>query len=150
MKMIFSSVVFLAITTLGFFSYGQAHVRHMQVRGDKARNLMEALAGAGFKMQMGGDFSQKPITIEAKDLTCKYTTASFPDEWMSDAKCYLGDGVANTPVLSNSLAVAKAIGAVAFPEGALGSRYYGLSSIACVLSYETKAYSCDVSQAQVE
>jgi hypothetical protein len=145
MKRSFSMIVFVAMSTLSFASHAESSVRHVQVRGDKARDIMEALAASGYKMRSGDEFGSQPITIKSHAITCRYTAAYFPDEWMSDSNCYQGDSIRDK-ALPNSLSLAKAIGAVAEMEGAAGSRFISVSGVSCVLSYEARAYSCDVSQ----
>ena len=140
------SFILLGMTLLSLHAFADGTTRSMQVRGDKARDLMEALAGAGFKMQAGSSFSSQPITIQAPQVSCLYTAAVLPDEWMSDAKCWVGDEDQQGTPLANPLALAKAMGAVSEADSAAGSRYLTLSGISCVLSYDSKAYSCTVSQ----
>lgn len=144
MKALFSLIALVAMMALS--SQSHAVIRSMQVRGDKAKNLMEALAGAEYKVSMGDSYSDKPITIKTDAISCRYTVAQFPDEWESDAWCHQGDeSQNNNPLLKNSLSLMKALTAIIAPEPALGSRYLSVSEISCVLSYDARAYSCDVS-----
>lgn len=142
-----SFIVIMIVTAISLLSQAnESLVRSMQVRGDKARDLMEALAAAGYKMHSGEEFGDKPITIKAHALTCKYSAAILPDEWMSDAECSPGSLSSNSNPLKNSLALIKALAAVSNFDGAAGSRYMVISGISCILTYDVKAYSCEISQ----
>ena len=139
-----SGLLFLLVFCASLSSFARSDVRIKEVHGDKARNIMEALAASGIELHMGDEFGSQPITLDAKDITCRYSIARFPDEWMSNARCTLGNIDSSNQELANPVALAKALQKYATLEGALGSRYLTVESVSCVLEYNTMDYHCTV------
>ncbi|QDK46424.1 hypothetical protein DOM22_15255 [Bdellovibrio sp. ZAP7] len=133
---IFSMSLFLSFTSL-------AQAKTVAVQGDAARSIMEALYSAGFPVKHIDDdqYGTNPMTVNVSNLTCRYSAADGPDEWMSAVECYTQN---DQTARQNSLALAKALAPFAAFEGAAGSRYLTANNIQCVLNYNERAYQCQL------
>jgi hypothetical protein len=125
-----------------------AQAKTVKVQGDDARSIMEAFASAGLPVtNIDEEWSGKVLTVEVKDLTCHYSVAYAPDEWMTDITCVTD---ANNTILPNSLAIAKAVSRFVAFEGAAGNRYLTANSIKCGLKYNERQYACLVDADYIE
>ncbi|WP_413558194.1 hypothetical protein [Bdellovibrio sp. HCB209] len=111
------------------------------VKGDSARTLMEALAGAKFHVSnMDADqWDGSILSVTTQAIICRYSAVTAPDELMSEVECISAN---DNMVRPNSLALAKAIAAFADFEGAAGSRYLSVNYISCSLKYSEREYQC--------
>ncbi len=130
----------LLILSLSILLSTVAQAKTVRATGDQARSIMEALSSAGFPVtNIDEEWTGKVLTVEAKELTCRYNVVNAPDEWMSNVQCYTA---ADDTTLANSLAIAKAVSPFAAFEGAAGSRYLTAKSIKCGLKYSERMYAC--------
>ncbi|WP_413293002.1 hypothetical protein ACLSU7_16540 [Bdellovibrio sp. HCB185ZH] len=139
---IFSISIFLSFVSL-------AQAKNVAVQGDAACSIMEALYSAGFPVKHIDDdeYGTHPMTLDVSNLTCHYSAADGPDEWMNAVQCYTKNDHTARP---NSLALAKALAPFAAFEGAAGSRYLTANKIQCVLNYNERAYQCHLEVDDIE
>ncbi|WP_413575452.1 hypothetical protein ACLVWU_14050 [Bdellovibrio sp. HCB290] len=131
-----------ALTMTAIFAMTNlAFAKTVNVHGDSARSIMEALGAANFPVSGLDDaeWSGNILTVEATEIYCRYSSIDSPDNLMFNVNCYNN----NTP-LQNPLALAKAIAPFADFEGAAGSRYLTVDSIKCGLKYSDRAYACQL------
>lgn len=122
-----------------------AQAKTTTLTGDQARDLMEALAGAGYPVSnLDQDWSVKDkIQILTGEFTCHYSVG-YPDEWMSGVDCQNAGPGFNGSVLKNPLALARSVRPAAFEEAGAGNRWISVKSVACTLSYNAHTYICVV------
>lgn len=145
MKSLFSSIVFATVLVTGLVASAAPAPKKVQIRGDEARNIMEALAAAGYgdQIQKYGDFHSQPLKITTGEINCRMSNGLYPDGWMSSATCTKGK---STRTMPNSVLLAKVLSQHVEGDGAAGTTYFGASSISCVVVVDAGAYSCEITE----
>ncbi len=143
--MMFAALILAALARPGLADPDAHKFKTVTVKDAAARNLMEALAAAGFEMKSLEPAEQfGKLAIEAGGFSCDYNAGTFPDEWMVDVNCtQVSTGSAPT-MLKNPLALAKALAATpARFQPHTGARTITVESVSCLLDRSTtKKYTC--------
>ena len=123
----------------------QAVAEDTVVRGNDARTIMETLAGAGFEFEgLDDDWVLTPISVKSGPILCHYSVAQWPDQWLSNARCYKGN-TTEGPVLQNSLALTRIIAAYGEMDAGAGNRWILVDNINCMMLYKHSDYVCTIS-----
>lgn len=115
------------------------------LRGKDARALMESAAAAGFPVEnLDSEWNEATVLrLSTGPLVCHYTAVPYPDDWLSDVRCFRGSSPEGD-ALPNSLALAQRIRPYALEDAGLGNRWLAVEDVRCSLRYGKKHYRCDV------